>query len=218
MIELKYVPLGPRVLVRTKGMKLRLVVVKGRPEGMEIPLPMPQFLIGRDPQCNLRPSSESVSKLHCAVVQRTEGVFVRDLKSTNGTFINNDRIHGEVKVKDGDLIKVGPLVLAVKIQVAEGDPVPPLGTEEDQAVSWLLDFSAGSSSNQKEDLGTKTTIMDMSGASKASSAEKPKAEAETKLDDLVKKPTEKPKSRGATAELASDLLDKLLTPTRKKKR
>ena len=197
-------------------MKLRLVVVKGRPEGMEIPLPMPQFLIGRDPRCNLRPSSESVSKLHCAVVQRKEGVFVRDLKSTNGTFVNNDRIHGEVKVKDGDLIKVGPLVLAVKIAVSDGDAVPPSGTEEDQAVSWLLDFTAGGSPAQPE-LGTKTTIMDMSGRPKESGDEKPKAETETKLDDAAKKPTEKPKSRAVTAEVASDLLEKLLSPGRKKK-
>jgi pSer/pThr/pTyr-binding forkhead associated (FHA) protein len=216
MIWLRHVRLGPRVLVRTKGMELRLVVVKGRPEGMEIPLPMPQFLIGRDPRCNLRPSSESVSKLHCAVVQRKEGVFVRDLKSTNGTFVNNDRIHGEVKVKDGDLIKVGPLVLAVKIQVAAGDPVRPSGNEEDQAVSWLLDFNAGSSSEQQE-LGTKTTIMDMSGVPKSSSSENQKAEAETKTDAPEKKTTEKPKSRGATAELASEILEKLLAPPRKKK-
>jgi len=197
-------------------MKLRLVVVKGRPEGMEIPLPMPQFLIGRDPRCNLRPSSDSVSKLHCAVVQRKDEVFVRDLKSSNGTFVNNDRIHGEVKVKDGDLIKVGPLVLAVKIEVAEGDAMPPSGTEEDQAVSWLLDFSPGGTADHPE-LGTKTTIMDMSGARKPEPAESPKAEVETKLDAPDKKPTEQPKSRGATPEVAGDILNKLLSPTRKKK-
>jgi len=197
-------------------MKLCLVVVKGRPEGMEIPLPMPQFLIGRDPRCNLRPSSDSVSKLHCAVVQRKEDVFVRDLKSSNGTFVNNDRIHGEVKVKDGDLIRVGPLVLAVKIHVAAGAASPPSGTEEDQAVSWLLDFSPGVTA-EKEDLGTKTTIMDMSGAAKSAPADSPKAGVETKLDDLEKKPTEKPKSRGATPEVAGDILDRLLSPPRKKK-
>ena len=197
-------------------MKLCLVVVKGRPEGMEIPLPMPQFLIGRDPRCNLRPSSDSVSKLHCAVVQRKEEVFVRDLKSSNGTFVNNDRIRGEVKVKDGDLIKVGPLVLAIKIQVAEGDAVAPSGTEEDQAVSWLLDYSPGGTP-ERADLGTKTTIIDMSGAPKSSPAETPKAEAETKLDDPEKKPAEKPKSRGATPEVAGDILNRLLSPTRKKK-
>jgi predicted component of type VI protein secretion system len=197
-------------------MKLCLVVVKGRPEGMEIPLPMPQFLIGRDPRCNLRPSSDSVSKLHCAVIQRKEEVFVRDLKSSNGTFVNNDRIHGEVKVKDGDLIRVGPLVLAIKIEVAKGAARPPSGTEEDQAVSWLLDFSPGGTAD-KEELGTKTTIMDMSGAAKAAPADSPKAEVETKMEDVEKKPTEKPKSRGATPEVAGDLLDKLLSPTRKKK-
>ena len=204
-------------------MKVRMVVVKGRPEGMEIPLPMPQFLIGRDPQCNLRPSSESVSKLHCAIQQRKDGVFVRDLKSTNGTFVNNDRIHEEVKVKDGDLLKVGPLVLAIKIEVTEGSAaMPSTGNEEDQAVSWLLDYSPGAAC-EKPDIGTKTTIMDMSGGAKPSSSdEQAKAEADTKVDQPEnqpdKKPDEKAKSRGATPQVASDILEKLLSPTRKKRR
>jgi len=203
-------------------MKVRLVVVKGRPEGMEIPLPMPQFLIGRDPRCNLRPNSESVSKLHCAILHRKEGVFLRDIQSTNGTFLNNDRIQGEVKVKDGDLVKVGPLVLAVKIDVAE--PVaasPPSGDEEDQAVSWLLDFNA-SQPRDVPNLGSKTTVMDMLGASKPTASGEPaeakeKVEPDVKENDLGKKPADKSKSRGATPEVAGDLLDKLLSPTRKKK-
>ncbi len=200
-------------------MKVRLVVVKGRPEGMEIPLPMPQFLIGRDPRCNLRPGSESVSKLHCAILQRKEGVFVRDLKSTNGTFVNNDRISSEIQVKDGDLVKVGPLVLAIKIEATE--PVaaqPGSNNEEDQAVSWLLDYGAGGGGTE---VGSKTTIMDMSGSSKVAAEEKAKAQAEadTKVENKTKKAAEETKKRSAsaTAEVASDLLEKLLSPTRKKK-
>lgn len=199
-------------------MKVRLVVVKGRPEGMEIPLPMPQFLIGRDPQCNLRPSSESISKLHCGILQRKDGVFVRDLKSTNGTFVNNDRVDGEVPVKDGDLLRVGPLVLAIKIQATE--PVggkPGFSAEEDQAVSWLLDYSAGSKPGN-EDLGSKTTLMDMSGAAEFSAKGKAKVESDTKAQEKAPKPAVPSKARGATAELAGDILDKLLSPTRKKKR
>src|SRR5262245_35683019 len=129
------------------GMKIGLVVVKGRPEGMEIPLPVPQFLIGRDPRCNLRPNSESISKLHCAILHKKDGVYVRDLKSTNGTFINNDRIFGEIKVKDGDLLHLGPLVLAFKIEegsMVTGPATP--GSDDDKAVSWLLDYSAGTGS------------------------------------------------------------------------
>ena len=198
-------------------MKVRLVVVQGRPEGMEIPLPMPQFLIGRDSRCNLRPSSESISKLHCAILQRKGEVFVRDLKSTNGSFVNNDRIQGEVQVHDGDLLKVGPLVLAIKIHADEAvASTPTSGTADDQAVSWLLDYSPEGQHN-REDLGTKTTIMDMSGESKPSDISKQKAEADTKVDEPTKKPDDPAKSKAVTADLAGDLLNKLLSPARKKK-
>jgi pSer/pThr/pTyr-binding forkhead associated (FHA) protein len=199
-------------------MKIGLVVVKGRPEGMEIPLPVPQFLIGRDPRCNLRPSSEAISKLHCAILVKKEGVFVRDLKSTNGTFVNNDRIFGEIKVKDGDLLRVGPLVLALKVQEdATAAVAPASGTEEDQAVSWLLDYTAGAADGE---LGAKTTIMDISGANKAAEKQKALQDADTKVDGVAHKPApppEPPKARTATPEVAGDLLEKLLAPARKKK-
>jgi len=198
-------------------MKVGLVVVKGRPEGMEIPLPMPQFLIGRDPRCNLRPSNESVSKLHCAIIHKKSGLYVRDLKSTNGTFINNDRISGEIKVKDGDLLRVGPLVLAVKIQADAGSPVSPdSGSEEDQAVSWLLDYTAGSADSSEA--GSKTTIMELSASAKDSADHPVSPQADTKVDGTAPKPApEPPRPRTATPEVAGDLLEKLLAPPRKKK-
>ena len=200
-------------------MNVYLVVVQGRPEGARIPLPMANFLIGRDPQCHLRPGSDLVSKMHCAVVQRKEGVFVRDMQSTNGTFVNNDRIQDEVPVKDGDLLKVGPLVFAIKIEAAVPGARKPRKDEEEEAVNWLLDYSAGTA-KKVEDLGAKTTVFD--ARSPASSAQTPtdvpKAEAETKVDTTAAAPGEPPKKRLATAELASDLLEKMLNPQRKKKR
>ena len=43
-------------------MKLSLVVLTtGKPETKEIPITLPQFLIGRDPKCNMRPASAVVS-------------------------------------------------------------------------------------------------------------------------------------------------------------
>jgi len=199
-------------------MKVGLVVVKGRPEGMEIPLPMPQFLIGRDPRCNLRPSNESVSKLHCAIIHKKNGVYVRDMKSTNGTFINNDRINGEIKVKDGDLIRVGPLVLAVKIQEIAGSTASTdSGSEEDQAVSWLLDYGAGAA--DASEVGSKTTIMELSSSAKESPAPAVSPDADTKVEGgaAPKPPPEPPKQRTATPEVAGDLLEKLLSPSRKRK-
>ncbi len=69
-------------------MKLRLVVVGGVHDGKAIPITVPQFVIGRDPQCQLRPASPAISKRHCAVLVRGTQVFVRDFGSTNGTFVN----------------------------------------------------------------------------------------------------------------------------------
>ncbi len=111
-------------------MKLSLVVATaGKQEGKVLAIPLAQFLIGRDPQCHLRPASPSISKRHCALIQRDGKVFVRDFDSTNGTFVNDEMIKGEVELTDGDQLKVGPLVFRVKIEttpaVNRPTPAPP---------------------------------------------------------------------------------------------
>jgi pSer/pThr/pTyr-binding forkhead associated (FHA) protein len=69
-------------------MKLSLVVAEGVHKGKAIPVPVAEFVIGRDPDCQLRPSSPAISKRHCAVHVRADKVFVHDLGSTNATFVN----------------------------------------------------------------------------------------------------------------------------------
>ena len=67
-------------------MKLSLVVkAAGAQEGKVLPISLSQFVIGRDPQCHLRPASPMISKRHCAIVQRDGKVFIQDFGSTNGT-------------------------------------------------------------------------------------------------------------------------------------
>ena len=77
-------------------MKVSLVVMSdGKAKGQAIPVTLPQFVIGRDPQCQLRPASPVISKRHCALLVRGEQVFVRDFESTNGTFVNDQPVKGE---------------------------------------------------------------------------------------------------------------------------
>ncbi|MEZ6141649.1 MAG: FHA domain-containing protein [Zavarzinella sp.] len=90
-------------------MKLNLIVADGVHAGKVIPVLTGEFLIGRDPQCQLRPASPAISKQHCGFFVREEGVFVRDFGSTNGTFVNGEQIAGEREIKEDDLVKVGPL-------------------------------------------------------------------------------------------------------------
>src|ERR1700722_11488679 len=103
-------------------MKISLMVLSaGKAAGKALPVNVAQFIIGRDPQCNLRPASAMISKRHCAVVVKSGQVSVRDFDSTNGTFVNETQIKGEVALKDGDILKVGPLSFKV---VIEGQPAP----------------------------------------------------------------------------------------------
>jgi predicted component of type VI protein secretion system len=96
-------------------MKLSLVVAQGNPVGKEIPIRLSQFVIGRDPDCHLRPASPLVSKRHCAIIQRDNQVFIRDFNSTNGTFVNKEQLKGERQLQSGDELRLGPLVFTVKI-------------------------------------------------------------------------------------------------------
>jgi pSer/pThr/pTyr-binding forkhead associated (FHA) protein len=99
-------------------MKLSLVVAHGVHTGKVIPISTIQFLIGRDPHCNLRPASPAVSKQHCGIFVRGEKVVLKDYGSTNGTCLNGEQLAGEREIGDGDKIKIGPLEFMVRVEVA----------------------------------------------------------------------------------------------------
>jgi predicted component of type VI protein secretion system len=108
-------------------MNLSLVVLaEGPQKGKVLEIRLPQFLVGRDPQCHLRPASAMISKRHCALIQRDNKVFVRDFDSTNGTFVNDQPVKGEVEVHHDDKLKIGPLLFGISVQAATVDrPTPP---------------------------------------------------------------------------------------------
>lgn len=131
-------------------MKVTLAVRGGNAAGKEIPIRSPQFLIGRDDSCNLRPSSPIVSKLHCAILIADGAVWVRDLKSTNGTFVNGVKVEDRQLAKHGDQLRVGPLELEIRIEGgAAAEPAkvekakPPARASkkinEDEISDWLSD-------------------------------------------------------------------------------
>ncbi len=90
-------------------MDVKLKVVGGRQAGKELSLPDGNFLIGRAEDCQLRPGSEMISRHHCALIVEDTYVGIRDFGSKNGTFLNDGRISGELEVKNGDHLKIGPL-------------------------------------------------------------------------------------------------------------
>jgi predicted component of type VI protein secretion system len=119
-------------------MKLSLIVLtEGKQKGKAIHIRLPQFLVGRDPQCHLRPVSPLISKRHCAILQKEGRVFLRDFDSTNGTFVNGERVNGQQELKVGDRLKIGPIEVEVRLETAPGvnKPTPPPATKGAQAAA-----------------------------------------------------------------------------------
>lgn len=96
-------------------MRVNLVVASGVHQGKTIAIPGPQFVIGRDPACHLRPASPAISKKHTAIFIREGKLYVRDLGSTNGTFVNEELITADQEVAHGDRLKVGPLDFMIQL-------------------------------------------------------------------------------------------------------
>jgi pSer/pThr/pTyr-binding forkhead associated (FHA) protein len=88
------------------AMHVRLVVIGGKNQGREIPVTKPQFLIGRGEGCQLQPASDRVSRKHCVLLVEKDRVLLRDLKSTNFTFVNHEQVAGDQELKSGDHIDV----------------------------------------------------------------------------------------------------------------
>lgn len=66
-----------------------------------------EMTIGRDPNCDLALDYPMVSHRHARLVRVGSQITVEDLGSTNGTFVNGQRISGVVTVKPGDVIGLG---------------------------------------------------------------------------------------------------------------
>jgi len=98
-------------------MAVNLIVLSGVHEGRRIPIAVPEFLIGRDPSCHLRPASKSVQWQHCAIVTKRGRIFLRDESGTEGTLLNRRLlVGGEVQLAEGDQIGVGPLLFQVAFE------------------------------------------------------------------------------------------------------
>jgi pSer/pThr/pTyr-binding forkhead associated (FHA) protein len=70
--------------------------------------------IGRAEACQVQVSDTYVSSFHARIFARDGGWFVEDLGSTNGTYVNQNRITEPAELRVGDRVRVGKTVLEVR--------------------------------------------------------------------------------------------------------
>jgi pSer/pThr/pTyr-binding forkhead associated (FHA) protein len=120
-------------------MQVKLKVVSGSHAGKEIKVSLAKFFIGRGEDCHLRPQSDLISRHHCAIIVEEGQAIIRDLKSRNGTLVNGEKIAGDVTLKMGDTVKVGPLEFAVLIDHSLGGAKKPKVTDVKDAAARVAE-------------------------------------------------------------------------------
>jgi hypothetical protein len=79
------------------------------PNGHEHRLPSQNAVIGRAVECDVVIASKSVSREHTRIHKEGRRWFVDDLGSTNGTWLNGERVLTSLSLLDGDILKVGDI-------------------------------------------------------------------------------------------------------------
>jgi pSer/pThr/pTyr-binding forkhead associated (FHA) protein len=106
-----------------------LQVVRGRSETNTLKLMDGVNSIGRHDDCLIRIRSSQVSRRHCELHLDMGKLIVRDLGSSNGTFVNGKRVLGQQALKPGDVLTVGGVTLKIdRAQEAAGAQAAPATT------------------------------------------------------------------------------------------
>ncbi len=84
-----------------------LVVIYGLDLGRKYDLVRDEVVIGRSSKANIQVDQESISRNHAKLVVEGGKVLIRDMGSTNGTYVNDELIDGDLALRNGDLVKIG---------------------------------------------------------------------------------------------------------------
>ena len=101
----------------------RLVVKQGPHPHEEYLLAHTESTIGRTHTNDIEIPDPAVSRQHAQITWREGQFFLEDLGSTNGTFVNDQRVVGIVALNNGDLINLGEAVYMQLLIPAANDPV-----------------------------------------------------------------------------------------------
>ncbi|MDQ7823042.1 MAG: FHA domain-containing protein [Candidatus Eremiobacteraeota bacterium] len=95
-------------------MKANIEVLSGPTDGETFSFKS-SFDIGRDKTSNISlPMDRYISRRHARVLLAEPECFLEDLASTNGTFVNNARVHGRIILNNGQIFRVGRTWLQIE--------------------------------------------------------------------------------------------------------
>lgn len=103
-------------------MQVVLVMFRGDGDRRSFSVARDMTVIGRREDCDLRIPVGDVSRKHCRLIKDGEALKVEDLGSSNGTYVNNQRVQ-EAWLAAGDVVQVGPVQFVVQVDGVPADEV-----------------------------------------------------------------------------------------------
>ncbi|MBK8268852.1 MAG: FHA domain-containing protein [Planctomycetes bacterium] len=100
---------------RERLMTVNFVTFGKTGERKEFTLEKKSTVIGRKTDADLRIPIAEISRAHCEITRNGSAVTLRDLGSSNGTFVNGERIDDAIQLAPGDRIRIGSITFIVQI-------------------------------------------------------------------------------------------------------
>jgi pSer/pThr/pTyr-binding forkhead associated (FHA) protein len=99
---------------RQRGEPRVFMISQGSQAGLSADLAAGVIMIGRGPDCQLILDDDYVSTRHARVVTTPNGIYVEDLSSTNGTYVNGQRITAPTTITLADTVRIGKTILKLE--------------------------------------------------------------------------------------------------------
>ena len=109
-----------------KNLNTEVVVTIGDRQVARHTLRPGEYLIGRDPSCQIVVDAPEVSRRHARLIVAEEGIRLEDLGSTSGTSIGDEPVSGIVELKTPQRVKVGSALIYVALLDSPVSTVEPL--------------------------------------------------------------------------------------------
>jgi pSer/pThr/pTyr-binding forkhead associated (FHA) protein len=112
--ELETPPPPAKRAKRYRGEPRVLMISQGNQAGLSAELAGGVIMIGRGADCQLILEDDYVSTRHARVVSTPNGIYVEDLGSTNGTYVNGQRITAPTTITFADTVRIGKTILKLE--------------------------------------------------------------------------------------------------------
>jgi hypothetical protein len=132
----------------------KLIIRTGAQMGMEFPADQAVVRLGRGSGNDVILQDTQASRNHAEIMQQGGQVFIRDLGSTNGTFVNDERVIGAQPLRPGDRVRIGDTIMAYEGGFAAPAPAAgaPTAAADWEAQLWEDRAPAGSAGRKQNTL------------------------------------------------------------------